>query len=187
MLCNMLCMTLQINSGDHRYLISPIFWNHGSSVLFLVERLNLDRWNLHTIPNQILMGVTLLFVHPCSATGYRPHPYAPVNSCDWPVWRRDVQFAIALQLNTSWDPSVTFMRARVGFLKVPQWRSQTRRRLKQRSAQSLHPLLDAGIRPWTAGLLVCPRRDAAVSRCHLVAPSAELRQLLFNFSYLSFP
>jgi len=55
------------------------------------------------------------------------------------------------------------MRARVGFLKVPQWQSPTRRRLRQRSAQSLHPLSDVGIRPWTAGLSVCRRWDAAVS------------------------
>jgi len=40
---------------------------------------------------------------------------------------------------------------------------------------------------WTAGLSICSRRNAAVSRCHLVIPSAALRQLLFNFSYPSFP
>jgi len=55
-----------------------------------------------------LFLVTLLFVHPCSNTGYHPHLYVHVNSCDWPVWRREVQLAIASQLNTSWDPSVTF-------------------------------------------------------------------------------
>jgi len=52
------------------------------------------------------------------------------------------------------------------------------------SERRCHPL---DVRPWTAGLSDCPRRDAVVSRCHLVTPSAALRQLLFNFCYLSFP
>jgi len=52
------------------------------------------------------------------------------------------------------------------------------------SERRRHPL---DVRSWTAGLSICSRRNAAVSRCHLVIPSAALRQLLFNFSYPSFP
>jgi len=45
------------------------------------------------------------------------------------------------------------------------------------SGRRCHPL---DVRLWTAGLPVCPRRDAAVSRCHLVAPSgAPLRYVNF--------
>ena len=75
------------------------------------------------------------------------------------------------------------MRTRVGFLKVPQWRSDeaafetTFRSISSSVVGRWNPTVD--------------RRAVGLSslgrRCRLVTPSAALRQLLFNFSYLSFP
>jgi len=159
-------------------------------------------------------------VHPCSTTGYRPHPYAPVNSHDWPVWRHRVHLAIVSQLNTSWDPSVTFyacsswLSESATVVKSDEAAFETMfhsitspavrrgnlavdRRVVELSSSGrrCHPL---DVQPWTAGLSVCPRWDAAVSLRHLVTSSRvaaaillprplQLCQLLFSFGFLSFP
>ena len=116
--------------------------------------------------------------------------------------RQEVQLSTASQLNSSWDPSVTFY-ARSSWLSVSATvaksdeaafettsRSITSsvvgrgnpvvdRRVVELSSSGLcrHPL---DVRLWTAGSSICPRRFAAVSRCHLVTPSgAPLRYVNF--------
>jgi len=108
-------------------------------------------------------------VNPCRTTGYHPHPYAHVNSYDWPVRRREIQLTIASQA-TEYE-----LRSECNVLCALELVFWSATVMKSDEAR---------IRPWITGLLSCPRQVAAVI-CRTIGHGSLGRRAVVRLLLLS--